>query len=356
VNLAPAFVGVPPNVSVPEGILLLVTNAASDADVPANPLTFQLLVPPAGAVISPAGVISWTPDEFQGPSTNTLTTRVTDGQFSVTNSFEVIVEEVNQPPSFAGVPAPVAIPEGDLLSVTNSAADADAPTNLLTFELLLAPSGAGISSSGVITWNPGELDGPSTNTFQTRVSDGAAAVTNQFVVTVSEVNQPPTFVGAPGHLVLRPEAVMAVTNAATDPDWPLNLLSYQLIDPPANASVNGTGAISWQPSLAQSPSTNWFYTVANDGLATVTNSFMVSVLAPLAAPLILGFELSGADAIVTWTAVSGYDYTLEFTDDMSGTNWQTLMPPVTASSATVTVTNVNPGSGPARFFRVRSGP
>jgi hypothetical protein len=356
VNQAPAFVGVPPNISVPEGILLLVTNAASDADVPANPLTFQLLAPPAGALISAAGVISWTPDESQGPSTNTLTARVSDGQFSVTNSFQVIVQEVNQPPSFVGIPAPVAVPEGNLLSVTNSATDADVPTNLLTYQLLLAPSGAGVSPSGVITWNPGELDGPSTNTFKTRVSDGAASVTNEFVVTVSEVNQPPTFVGTPGNLVLRPQAVMAVTNAATDADWPLNLLSYQLINPPANASVNGAGAISWQPSLAQSPSTNWFYTVANDGLATVTNSFMVSVLAPLTAPLISGFELSGADAIVTWTAVSGYDYTLEFTDDLSGTNWQTSVPPVTASSATVTVTNVNPGSGPARFFRVRSGP
>src|SRR5262245_64519353 len=45
-----------------------------------------------------SGEISWTPTEAQGPSTNTVSVSVTDNgssNLSVTNSFTVIVNEVN---------------------------------------------------------------------------------------------------------------------------------------------------------------------------------------------------------------------------------------------------------------------
>jgi len=55
---------------------LTLTNAATDSDIPANPLTYALLNAPAGAMIDTNGVITWTPTEGQGPSTNTFTTVV----------------------------------------------------------------------------------------------------------------------------------------------------------------------------------------------------------------------------------------------------------------------------------------
>ena len=66
------------NRTIAELTLLTVTNAASDGDIPANALTYQLINPPAGAVIDTNGVITWTPTEAQGPGTNTITTVVTD--------------------------------------------------------------------------------------------------------------------------------------------------------------------------------------------------------------------------------------------------------------------------------------
>jgi Flp pilus assembly protein TadG len=76
-----------------------VTNTATDSDIPANVLTYQLINPPTGASISTNGVITWTPNAGQGPSTNTITTVVTDSNpwavnaqhLSATNSFTVIV-------------------------------------------------------------------------------------------------------------------------------------------------------------------------------------------------------------------------------------------------------------------------
>ncbi len=77
--------------------------SATDLDVPANTLTFALVSGPAGLTVSSGGIVKWTPTELQGPSTNTVTVKVTDDgtpPLSATNSFTVVVNEVNAPPTF----------------------------------------------------------------------------------------------------------------------------------------------------------------------------------------------------------------------------------------------------------------
>src|SRR5205823_11951936 len=90
VNVAPVL-SVPANQTVDEWRALAVTASATDADIPANTLTFSLVSPPAGMTINgSSGAISWTPSEAQGPSTNTITVVVTDNgvpALSATNSF-----------------------------------------------------------------------------------------------------------------------------------------------------------------------------------------------------------------------------------------------------------------------------
>ena len=62
VNTAPYFLGTPANQTINAFNTLVVTNAAGDSDIPANPLTYSLLNPPAGMTIDPnTGVITWTP-------------------------------------------------------------------------------------------------------------------------------------------------------------------------------------------------------------------------------------------------------------------------------------------------------
>jgi hypothetical protein len=81
---------------------LVVTNTASDADLPANALSYELADGPTGAVIDSNGVIIWTPMMSQVPSSNVLTTVVTDfnpwainaQRLSATNSFGVVVMAV----------------------------------------------------------------------------------------------------------------------------------------------------------------------------------------------------------------------------------------------------------------------
>src|SRR2546425_6946474 len=86
---------------------LVVTNTATDSDVPTNVLGYSLINPPEGAIIDSNGVITWTPTEAQGPSTNILTTVVSDNgvpPLSATNSFTVVVTEVNSAPVLSAQP------------------------------------------------------------------------------------------------------------------------------------------------------------------------------------------------------------------------------------------------------------
>src|SRR2546426_5654963 len=77
-NSAPVLT-VPTDRTVTELSTLTVTNTASDADLPANTLTFSLVSAPAGANLNPSsGVLTWTPTEAQGPSTNLITVRESD--------------------------------------------------------------------------------------------------------------------------------------------------------------------------------------------------------------------------------------------------------------------------------------
>src|SRR5205085_2046956 len=127
---------------------------------------------------------------------NTITTVVTDNgtpPLSATNSFLVMVTEVNAAPVLSRSEER-RVGEVTLLTVTNAASDSDVPANTLSYQLLNPPAGAQIDTNGVITWTPGEADGPGTNTITTVVTDNGTpplSATNSFLVVVTEVNAAP---------------------------------------------------------------------------------------------------------------------------------------------------------------------
>ena len=173
---------------------LVITNTATDQDVPANELSYALLSPPAGASIDNNGVITWTPSEAQGPGIYTIKTVVADNgepPLTAINSFLVTVTEVNSAPVLGFIPDQT-VAVSSTLVVTNAATDADLPANTLSYALIGAPAGAAIDSNGVITWTPDH--GPSTNTITTVVTDNGQpplSATNSFkvVVTVPGTNE-----------------------------------------------------------------------------------------------------------------------------------------------------------------------
>jgi hypothetical protein len=106
VNTAPTL-PVQGNLTIDVLTPLVVTNAATDSDIPANTLSYQL-TGPLGSTIDSNGVIRWTPLSAQGGTTNLFITVVTDDgvpPLTATNSFEVMVNPapVIPPPVIQGI-------------------------------------------------------------------------------------------------------------------------------------------------------------------------------------------------------------------------------------------------------------
>src|SRR5207302_1012826 len=263
------------------------SDLATDADLPANSLTFALVSAPTGMTINPAtGAISWTPTEAQGPSTNIVSVSVTDNgvpALSVTNTFTVTVNEVNLAPVLT-VPADQTINEQTTLNVSASATDADLPANTLTFARVRSPAGMTINpASGAISWTPTEAQCPPTRRSCDLVTDNgvpALSVTNTFQVIVNEVNLAPVLT-VPADQTMAEQTTLNVSASATDADIPANSLTFALVSAPTGMTINpATGAISWTPTEAQGPSTNIVsVSVTDNGVPalSVTNTFTVTV-------------------------------------------------------------------------------
>jgi uncharacterized repeat protein (TIGR02543 family) len=108
INQAPVLT-VPTLQEVDALAVLVVTNSATDADYPANQLTFSLVSGPTGASVDPeTGVLRWTPIESQGGTTNLVLLKVSDDgipSLSVTNGFTIVVNAVAPltPPVITGL-------------------------------------------------------------------------------------------------------------------------------------------------------------------------------------------------------------------------------------------------------------
>jgi hypothetical protein len=345
---------------------LVVTNTASDADLPVNSLTY-LLTGPAGAGIDTNGIIMWTPGVGQVPSTNVFTTVVTDynpsavnnQHLSATNSFTVFVNTVHNGPVLLAQPNQI-VNEQNLLTITNTASDFDTPALSLNYTLLNPPLGMGIDTNGVITWAPTESQGPSTNTVITVVTDNGApnlSATNSFLVVVNEVNLAPRLPVQTDRFLVGVQTLV-VTNTGWDLDWPPNGLSYQLVGAPLGAAIDAAGIITWTPTPAQLPSTNMIATVISDynpwavnsQHLSATNSFIVTFTA-VPAFRTVSTVLSNGVVSITWESVPGQTYRVQYKDSLTAENWVALPPDVLASGPTASATDALT-AGQLRVYRV----
>jgi PKD repeat protein len=240
-NLAPVLAPFPA-LAADEGSLLSVQAIATD--VAADPLTFSLGDgAPAGLTLnSSSGLLTWTPDEAQGPATYTFDVVVTDDEGArAAQPVTIHVAEVNLGPDLAPI-AEQAVAEGDTLSFTVTATDPDVPANGLTFSLEPgAPAGATIDpATGLFAWTP--ADGPGEVTVGIRVTDdGDPALSDVETVEITVGNVAP---------------VLAVTGAAAVEEGAPYLLALGATDPGQDTITQwvitwGDGAVE---TIADSPS------------------------------------------------------------------------------------------------------
>ena len=236
------------------------------------------------------------------------------GVDSVTNTFIVTVNAVNQPPSFTAGANQTVLENAGAQSAPNwatsiSAGPPNESSQTVTFHvsnnnssLFSAPPA--ISSSGTLTYTPSaNANGSATVTVYLQDNGGTAnggndtSATNTFTITVTPVNQPPTL-NPIGNLTISEASGLQTVNLSGITPGPTNESGQTLTvtatssnpslipDPTVNyISPNATGTLTFT-SVTNMLGTATITVVvqdnggtANGGIDSVTNTFTVTVQA-----------------------------------------------------------------------------
>ncbi|MGB1249478.1 MAG: Ig-like domain-containing protein [Candidatus Promineifilaceae bacterium] len=291
VSLPPVLA--PATVQITETVQLNFVVPGSDADVPADVLTYTLVASTtASAEFDPAThTFTWTPTEVDGGLSYTATFSLSDGTYTVTETYAIQVIETNLAPAFLPV-ASQQISEMVQLTFTLGVTDADIPMNTLSISMgNNAPAGATVNAStGLFSWTPSEADGPGSIVVTFIVSDGSLTSTVDVPITILETNQPPVI---PPVLYFEiPETVPFTTVlSASDGDIPTDTLTYRVVSylPPNATFISDT--LSWTPSETFGGRTLAMIVEVTDGTSIVMTTLHFTVTEVNTAPVITSVPL-----------------------------------------------------------------
>ncbi len=263
------------NKAVDENALLSFTISATDPD--GDTLSYSSTTLPQGAVLAAdTGAFSWTPGYSQAGN-YPVTFSITDtAGASVTETITITVNNVNRPPALTPI-GNKTVDENVNLSFTVSATDADSDT--LFYSTSLLPSGAAFDAgTKTFNWTPTYTQaGNYPITFT--VSDTEGNVSESIVITVNNVNRPPSITAGPS---ATPNTIyeaqtsnLAVT--ANDPDG--DPLTYTWSPSAGSVSGNGSTVVFYPPAIAQQTVVNIALTVSDGKGGSVNKSVSVTVKA-----------------------------------------------------------------------------
>jgi hypothetical protein len=182
------------------------------------------------------------------------------------------------------------------------------------------------------------------------------SATQAFSVVVREVNLPPQLTPIADR-TLHAGMSLVLSNSATDPDIPANVLTYSLDAgaPPAAGIDSATGLLTWDTVEADTGSTNPVTVRVTDSgvppLADIT-PFVVTVIGR---PHIQSIQATNGQVQLTWTAVEGLRYGLEYKTNLNDPVWQALPGDFTAPGPLTTGGDTT-ATNPQRLYRVRHQP
>jgi N-acetyl-anhydromuramyl-L-alanine amidase AmpD len=186
--------------------------------------------------------------------------------------------------------------------------------------------------------------------YSVTVSNAAGAVVSDDAVL--SVNTKPALSAITGRSVHAGSLVL-ITNTASDLN-PEQSLTFSL-DPgaPAAASIDPTnGVFSWLTTPGDAGSTNSFTVrVTDNGSPKLDDaqSFTITVGATLTVQTITS---SNGTVTLTWSALTGKSYRVQYKTDFSNTEWQEITPDVTAFGESASVSD-SPAEG-QRFYRIQA--
>ncbi len=267
---------------------------------------------------------------------------------------------VNSPPTISTIPNLTTNENAVAGPIGFTIGDAETPASALTligasFNTNLVPTvnivfgGSGSNRTATIT--------PATNqtgaaTITVTVSDGIASNSTAFTLTVNPLNHPPTLAPIANQTIYA-LMTLTITNSASDTDSPPQTLTFSLVtNVPAGAAINPTsGVFTWTPGETYTNTTNSVTVrVTDNGVPPLSDakSFLVVVSPP---PVIQSVALSNDVVTLTWSAIAGQSYQMQYKTNLTDTNWTDVAGNVTAVGALAAGTNIM-NSAVQQFYRV----
>ncbi len=156
------------------------------------------------------------------------------------------------------------------------------------------------------------------------------------------VNHPPVL-STNANRVIVAGATLTVTNTATDPESPPEVLTFSLLGAPTNATINPTsGVLSWRPLISQAPLVSSIRVVVSDNgspVMSATQSFWVTVNLPVK-PTLSAAAMSNGLFQLTIKGDAGPDYAI-----LGSTNLINWVPVATRSAAVPPLAITDPEFG-----------
>ncbi len=254
--------------SVAENTTAVLTVTATDADLPAQTLSYAIVGGADAAkftINAATGVLSFvTAPDFEAPTdvgANNIydvTVQVSDGTLTSTQAIAVTVMPVNDNTPAISSSATASVAENTTAVLTVTATDADLPAQTLSYAIVGGADAVKFSinaSTGVLSFvtapdfeAPTDTGANNIYNVTVQVSDGTLTSTQAIAVTVMPVNDntPTITSSATANVAENTTAVLTVT--ATDADLPAQTLSYSIVGgaDAAKFTINAsTGALSF---------------------------------------------------------------------------------------------------------------
>ncbi|MBA7536494.1 hypothetical protein ES705_28758 [subsurface metagenome] len=298
-NVAPIIIS-EPIITATEDQLYLYQVEASDPN--GDILAYSSIIKPEGMNInSENGLIVWTPTNDQ-VGINQVVVEISDGKHSVTQSFEIEVSNVNNPPqilSYFPGSLNVVVNEGESIKFEVQAHDIDLNTTLsyqwfLNGKLVLdsTVSGDGSKSSWIYSASYGDY---SQKIVKILVSDGELEGYIQWNITINDITPPaqPTL-----DTVLSPTNVSPQTLSGTKE---------------SNTSIwiNGVEVISvnsdttWSYSYNLSEGENNISIISKDTVGNESNEIYATIILDISAPTIPGLNIITSPTNISPQILSG---------------------------------------------------
>lgn len=223
-------------------------------------------------------------------------------------------------------------------------------TGYSTNPSLVAPSGLTFGGSGqnrTVVVHPGtNQSGTALVSIVVQDTTGASA-TNSFTLTVRPVTDPIVIVRQPRNILAITGApvTLSITAASGLP------ISYQWQR--NGQPIAGATAATLQFASIAATNTGTYNVLLSNGETNITSaSATVTLTNQLPRPTIVSITQNGGAATVTFTTVTGLDYTLEYKVKIEDAAWNPLGT-ISGTGASLSLTDTN-ATIPARFYRLRA--